>query len=130
MKRVDDFSDERLKAWCIHCGVSVNETISNWDHVPSKSLLNRPLPPHVPQVFICKECNSSFSLDEEYFVALMSCILTGNTDPTLQINKAVGQSFDVLHDENGRTMVDDYFQVFEVKGMPLVVVKLRAVHHA
>jgi len=34
-------------------------------------------------------CNTGFSLDEEYMVALLGCILTGSTDPGLQANPTV-----------------------------------------
>lgn len=89
MEEIEEFSDERLKAWCIHCGTWLADALTNWDHVPSKSLLDRPLPMHVPQVEICRDCNSSFSLDEEYFVSFLSCVLAGSTAPEAQANPKV-----------------------------------------
>jgi hypothetical protein len=44
---------------------------------------------HVPQVEICRDCNSSFSLDEEYFVTFLSCVLAGSTAPEAQSNSRV-----------------------------------------
>lgn len=92
MELIEDFSDERQKSWCVHCGRWISQIATNWDHVPSKSLLSKPLPAHTPQVEICTECNTSFSLDEEYFVALLSCILSGTTKPASQINEKVGRA--------------------------------------
>lgn len=89
MKFIDEFTDDRQKSWCIHCGAWIAETATNSDHVPSKSLLDRPLPPHVPQVEVCRQCNSSFSLDEEYVVAFLSCVLAGSTSPEAQTNPKV-----------------------------------------
>lgn len=89
-KQFEDYSDDRHKAWCIHCGRNINSIDTNRDHVPSKSLLVKPYPDDVSTTEICEECNTSFSRDEEYFGALMSAILTGNTNPedqTLEIGR-------------------------------------------
>ena len=66
MKQLKDFVDTRQKAWCIHCGASLGSVQTSRDHVPSKVLLNRPLPENVPVVTICAPCNASFAHDEEY----------------------------------------------------------------
>lgn len=86
MQEIEEFVDERQKSWCIHCTRWLAQFETNQDHVPSKSLLNKPRPHHLPVVAICKECNSSFSLDEQYLVAFLSCVLTGSTDPEKQAN--------------------------------------------
>ena len=91
---IEEFSDDRLKAWCVHCGAGIADADTNWDHVPSKSLLDRPLPAHVPQVEICRTCNSGFSLDEEYFVAFLSCVLAGSTDSEAQANPKVRRALE------------------------------------
>lgn len=83
MKEIEDFADERHKAWGIHCSAMLREGVANKDHVPSKSLLIQPLPANLPQVLICKKCNSSFSADEQYFVAFLGAVLQGTTDPDL-----------------------------------------------
>jgi hypothetical protein len=44
MEELDDFSDDRLKGWCIHCGTWKGDADFTSDHVPSKSLPLRPLP--------------------------------------------------------------------------------------
>lgn len=85
MERIEDFSDERHKAWCIHCGANLAATDTNRDHAPTKSLLDRPLPHHVPQVPVCSACNNGFSLDEAYVVSFLSCVLSGSTEPEAQL---------------------------------------------
>lgn len=94
MDDIEEFSDDRQKAWCVHCGAWMANSETNWDHVPSKSLLDRPLPAHVPQVEICRNCNSGFSLDEEYFVAFLSCVLAGSTTPEAQANSKVRRALE------------------------------------
>lgn len=94
MNDIEEFSDDRQKAWCVHCGAVIANTEANWNHVPSKSLLVRPLPPHVPQVEICRDCNSGFSLDEEYFITFLSYVLSGTTDTSGQVNSKVQRALE------------------------------------
>ena len=82
MDQLRDYSDERLRCFCVHCGGSTGTR----DHVPSKVLLDEPYPENLPSVPACSQCNSSFSLDEEYVACLIECILAGSTDPT-RINR-------------------------------------------
>jgi hypothetical protein len=89
MECIEEFNDKRQKSWCIHCGALIAETATNSDHVPSKSLLDRPLPPNTPQVEICRRCNNNFSLDEEYLVVFLSCAIAGSTDPDAHSNRKV-----------------------------------------
>lgn len=84
MDEIEEFVDERNKAWCIHCGGWIVELATNRDHVPSKSLLRKPYPPNLPVVQVCRTCNSSFSLDEEYLIAFLGSVLVGSTDPKEQ----------------------------------------------
>jgi hypothetical protein len=84
MQRVEDFADERQKSWCIHCARPLAGIETNEDHVPSKSILVKPHPHHLPIVLICRECNISFSLDEQYTVTFLSCVLAGSTAPEKQ----------------------------------------------
>ena len=86
MDHISEFVDERQKDWCIHCGGSVGDLKVNRDHVPSKSLLRRPYPENLPVVQVCKSCNSGFSLDEEYLVAVLGCVLSGSSNPDRQGN--------------------------------------------
>jgi len=80
-----DYADERHKGWCIHCKAGLGNVESNLDHVPSKSILDRPFPNDLPTVRICKSCNTSFSNDEEYFIAFLGSVLAGSADPDQQV---------------------------------------------
>ncbi|MEH3091302.1 MAG: hypothetical protein PGN20_04475 [Agrobacterium cavarae] len=98
MREIDDFTDERLKAWCIHCGGVIANVESNRDHVPTKSLLTKALRErgakydsgvgdeldYLPQVLVCRRCNSSFSSDENYLLCVLHAVMAGSLypDPT------------------------------------------------
>ncbi|GLQ12147.1 hypothetical protein GCM10007913_40790 [Devosia yakushimensis] len=82
MRKIEDFVDERQNAWCIHCTRPVVGLETNEDHVPSKSLLTKPRPHHLPIVTICRECNTSFALDEQ----------AGSTAPEKQLNASAARA--------------------------------------
>lgn len=84
MEPIEEFVDERQKSWCIHCSRSLAGCETNEDHVPTKSLLSKPRPHHLPVVTICRDCNNGFSRDEQYAVTFLSCVLSGSTDPLAQ----------------------------------------------
>lgn len=86
MNNIYEFVDDRQKSWCIHCGRWIAQLESNRDHAPSKSLLQKPYPENLPIIQVCRECNSSFSHDEEYLAAFLGTVLTGTTEPTAQSN--------------------------------------------
>jgi hypothetical protein len=86
MDQIEEFADERQKAWCIHCGEWIAGLETNRDHVPSKCLLQEPYPAKLPFVQVCKACNEGFSLDEEYVVAFLGSVVVGSTDPDRQCN--------------------------------------------
>jgi hypothetical protein len=92
MQRIEDFSDERQKSWCIHCARSLAGLETNEDRVPSKSLLTKPRPHHLPVVTICRKCNTGFSLDEQYTVTFLSSVLAGSTDPEKQPNASAARA--------------------------------------
>ncbi len=97
MKRfTESYVDERLR-WpertCVHCGIKLDETNSTQEHIPSKSLLMKPYPEELMTTAACRECNSSFSRDEEYLAALLSAVLTGSTDPQKQKNAGMAKTF-------------------------------------
>jgi hypothetical protein len=71
------FADERLGCRCVYCGGAPNTR----DHVPSKVLLDDPLPDNLPVVQACNRCNNAFSSDEVYFACFLECVLTGATCP-------------------------------------------------
>ena len=84
-KVFDDYSDNRHKSWCFHCGVTLGTNPTNREHIPTKSLLNKPYPPDLPQVKVCEVCNESYSRDEEYLVAFLSTVISGSTEPRKQV---------------------------------------------
>lgn len=76
--RDDGGLDERLIVeWCAYCGGPADTL----DHVPSKVLLDDPVPEYPPRVPACLACNRGFSLDEEYTACFLECVLAGSTDP-------------------------------------------------
>lgn len=89
MDQIEEFVDERQKSWCIHCGGWIAGRECNRDHVPSQSLLRKPYPENLPLVEVCKACNEGFSLDEEYLIAFLGCVLAGSTDPDRHENPRV-----------------------------------------
>lgn len=95
MRELKDFSDDRLKAWCIHCGDLIADVQSNRDHVPFKSLLTKFLRErgamydrgvgdeldYLPQVVVCRPCNSSFAPDENYLLCVLHAVMAGSLYP-------------------------------------------------
>jgi hypothetical protein len=71
------FVDERLTGVCAYCF----GTPDTHDHVPSRVLLDDPLPENLPVVKACKACNEGFSQDEEYVACIVECALTGSCEP-------------------------------------------------
>lgn len=70
--------DERLaEGRCSFCG-AVSDTR---DHVPSKALLDEPYPNQLPVVPACRNCNSSFSLGEQYLACFVECVVSGTAQP-------------------------------------------------
>ena len=92
---IDDYSDERLKSWCIHCGTAIAGVKANRDHVPSKSLLSKAVRKkgakydqgrgesdgYLPQVVVCQRCNSGFSRDETYLLCVLHAVRAGSLYP-------------------------------------------------
>lgn len=85
MQIIEEFSDDRQKNWCLHCGGWLVNLDTNVDHAPSKSLLQYPRPENLPTVPVCRPCNNGFSKDEAYMVACLSAAMSGSTDPGKQI---------------------------------------------
>lgn len=95
MREIQDFTDDRLKTQCIHCGALIADTESNRDHVPTKSLLTKSLrergakydrgkdseTDYLPQVIVCQSCNSSFSADETYLLCALHAVMAGSLYP-------------------------------------------------
>jgi hypothetical protein len=77
VQQIPDYSDDRLKGRCIHCG-GPNETR---DHIPSKVLLDEPFPASLAASPSCLECNNSLSADEEYLACVLECVIAGDVNP-------------------------------------------------
>jgi hypothetical protein len=92
MHSIEESVDERQMTWCIHCARSLAGLETNEDHVPTKGLLSKPRPHHLPVVTICRKCNNGFSLDEQYAVTFLSCVLAGSTDPEKQSNASAARA--------------------------------------
>jgi 5-methylcytosine-specific restriction endonuclease McrA len=73
------FADERFTGLCAYCGA----TPDTRDHVPSKVLLDEPLPADLPVVSCCHSCNDGFSLDEQYLACFVECVIRGSVEPDL-----------------------------------------------
>ena len=80
MRQLSDYSDVRNQGLCIHCGGALEKADISREHAPTLGLLDRPLPDNLPVVYACQRCNSGFSDDEAYLVALIACTLSGSTD--------------------------------------------------
>lgn len=73
MEYLQDFSDERQRSFCAHCGGDK----WNRDHIPSLVFLDEPYPENLPVVPSCCSCNENLSLDEEYLACLIDCVCSG-----------------------------------------------------
>jgi hypothetical protein len=93
MKQIEDNADRRQKAWCIHCGDWINQVVTNKDHAPSKTLLDKPYPPNLALMKVCQRCNSGFAEDEEYLGAFLGALLAGSTDPDAQVVDRAARTF-------------------------------------
>lgn len=71
------FADQRLSGFCVYCGGPP----ATRDHVPSRILLDDPFPNNLHVVECCEDCNSGFSLHEEYLACFIDCVLAGSTIP-------------------------------------------------
>ena len=60
MRQLSDFSDDRLKGACIHCGASLSDGRTSREHVPTRSLLDKPYPMNLPTFDVHPECNADF----------------------------------------------------------------------
>ncbi|MBP3126070.1 hypothetical protein [Thalassospira sp. ER-Se-21-Dark] len=95
MREIEEFVDERHKQCCIHCGSNIERVTANRDHVPTKSLLSREIrnvgaeydrtkryeEGYLPQVVVCKDCNTSFSKDETYLLCVLHAVMAGSLYP-------------------------------------------------
>ncbi|MEQ8577424.1 MAG: hypothetical protein RIC57_05515 [Balneola sp.] len=88
MDQLRDYSDDRLVNGCVYCG-GIGETK---DHIPSRIFLDSPYPTNLPVVDACKECNNSFSKDEEYTACLIEAAFHGTTNPEEMRRLKIGKT--------------------------------------
>lgn len=74
---------------CIYCQAREGGTR---DHVPPKQLLRKPYPTNLLTVPSCNECNSSFSLDEEYFRLMVIGLLCHTPEAELLFDGPLSRS--------------------------------------
>lgn len=120
MERIEEFTDYRQKSWCIHCTRWLVELDTTEDHVPTKSLLVKPRPHHLPVVRICRDCNNGFSRDEQYAVTFLSCVLAGSTDPETQRNASAARA--LTESAALRAMIDRAKREFPTVGGEMRIV--------
>ena len=71
---------------CVYCGSTTDLTR---DHIPPKSLFNKPRP-HLITVSACRGCNAGFSRDDDYFwLTLASRAEARNHDATEASARAI-----------------------------------------
>ena len=81
MKQIYHFSDQLDGMDYIPCDGGSHSGKYSQDHIPTKALLNPPYPENLMGVGMCRECNSGFSEDEEYFAAFLASVVSGSTEP-------------------------------------------------
>lgn len=100
MEYIGPFVDFRHSLTCIHCGAPKDGRPFTRDHLPTKSLLNQPLPVDLPTLEICDPCNNQLSRDEEYLKVLLSCIFMGTCEPAelqdARVARALGRNGPLL----------------------------------
>ena len=81
MKQIYHFSDQLGSVDRIPCPEKNHSGRSSRDHIPTKALLNSPYPENLMDVGMCRECNSGFARDEEYFAAFLASVISGSIEP-------------------------------------------------
>ena len=81
MKQIYHFSGQLGSVNSIPCPEKNHSGRYIRDHIPTKALLNPPYPEHLMDVGMCKECNSGFAKDEEYFSAFLASVISGSIEP-------------------------------------------------
>ena len=131
MDQIRSYADERLIVGCIHCAGRTETR----DHVPSRILLDEPYPENLPVLPSCAECNTSFSLDEEYFACLVECARVGSVEaverPKIKRIFAYSPMLAArLHQARTTTLFGDVIFSAENERVRNVVVKLARGHAA
>ena len=119
MKQIYHFSDQLSSVDCIPCPEKNHSGRYSRDHIPTKALLNSPYPENLMDVGMCRECNSGFARDEEYFAAFLASVISGSTEPDpLQFPTA---SRILAHNARLRSRIDGARRVQVTPGKDTVV---------
>ena len=119
MKQIYHFSDQLSSVDCIPCPEKNHSERYSRDHIPTKTLLNSPYPENLMDVGMCRECNSGFARDEEYFAAFLASVISGSTEPDpLQFPTA---SRILAHNARLRSRIDGARRVQVTPGKDTVV---------
>ena len=84
MKPYPDCTDNRHQCFCIHCERSLLDVEVTKDHVPGRAQIMPPYPQYLKPIDVCRECNSGFARDEEYFTAFLATVISGSVVPDPQ----------------------------------------------
>ena len=84
MKQIYHFSDQLSSVDCIPCPEKNHSGRYSRDHIPTKALLNPPYSENLMDVGMCRESNSGFAKDEEYFAAFLASAISGSIEPNPQ----------------------------------------------
>jgi hypothetical protein len=86
------FVDERLNYnICSLCG---NHKPDSKEHVIPKAFLEKPFPENLPTTISCRNCNESYSKDEQYLACLIECVICGTTDPNKIQRKRISRTLE------------------------------------
>lgn len=81
MKQIRRFCVQLASVDCIRCDNGTHTRRYSRGHVPTKALLNPPYPENLMPIGMCEECNTGFSMDEEYLAAFLASAISGSTEP-------------------------------------------------
>ena len=112
MKRLmERFNDNRCQwpdGMCIHCNRSLDDSNRSREHVPTRSLLRKPYPAELITMEACRDCNGSFSRDEQYLAVLLDAVLAGTADPDEQVTPSAAKRYKqnpLLRDRNEESRI-------------------------
>jgi len=79
---------------CIFCQDKEVNFPKDGDHVPPRFIFTKLPPPNLRKVPSCKECNNSFSKDEEYFRLVITGFFSHTTEANEIFDSKISRSFD------------------------------------
>lgn len=131
-QRLRNIGDNRKIDRCLFCN-RYNVELTR-EHTPSKILLDEPLPENLPITYTCKDCNSSFSIDEEYFACILEAskchsiwlddLVRFKVRRTLQKNKELYKTIANSFDQETKRFS------FDLKRLKHIAIKLAICHLA